>query len=69
MSDLTEDGEEVEVPAPEGEAPSITIDRGQPVIVIATFGDAIVREPEQVFFSYVRPGSERPVHKNIGRVS
>jgi len=39
-------------------APDITVDRGQPVIVIVTFGDG---DPDlEVDFAFTRPGSERP---------
>jgi len=37
--------------------PSITVDRGQPVIVTVIFGDG---EPDEVVFGYLRPGSGQP---------
>lgn len=40
-------------------APTIVVDRGQPVIIIVHF-DPNEREPDEVNFSYTKPGSERP---------
>lgn len=37
--------------------PEIVVQRGQPVIVVVTFGDG---DPDEVDFTYSRPGSERP---------
>ena len=38
-------------------APSIIVDRGQPVVVIVSFCDD---DPDLVYFSYTKPGEERP---------
>jgi hypothetical protein len=35
----------------------LDVDRGQPIIVIVTFGDG---SPDAVNFSYTRPGSDQP---------
>lgn len=37
--------------------PDICVDRGQPVMVTVLFGDG---DPDEVYFSYTRPGEERP---------
>jgi hypothetical protein len=35
----------------------LAVDRGQPIIVIATFADG---DPDSCYFSFTQPGSERP---------